>query len=231
MDTQVVILAGGLATRLGPLTRSRPKSMVMIDGKPFLQYQIENIRNAGSQNILICIGHLGEQIVEYFGNGQRFDVNILYSKEDRPLGTAGALKNAEKKLEDVFMTLYGDSYLTLNLVDIMRFFNRQNKLGLMTVYLNSGLYDRSNTAIQNGLVVKYEKGNNSMVYIDYGLNVFRKQVLDFIPAGEFYSIEDIFSKLIERRELIAYEMKERFYEIGSQAGLSEFQKLVEGVRA
>ncbi len=231
MNTQVVILAGGFATRLGLLTKSRPKSMVIVNGKPFLQYQIENLRSAGVENILLCTGYLGEQISDYFGDGRRFGLTIEYSKEEKPLGTAGALKHAEPQLEDVFITLYGDSYLSINLAEIMTRFYTENKLGMMTVYKNSGRYDKSNTAIVGNLVVKYDKQNrDGMVYIDYGLNVFRKKVLDFIPANEYYSLEEVFCRLIEMKELIAFEMKERFYEIGSPSGLAEFQQLVGGVR-
>ena len=105
-----------------------------------------------------------------------------------------------------------------------------HKLGLMTVYRNSGLYDRSNTAIDgNGIVVKYDKLNTAgLEYIDYGLSVFRKQVLDWIPRGEYYPLEEVFHKLVEIKELAAFETKERFYEIGSPAGLVEFRKFIEG---
>jgi NDP-sugar pyrophosphorylase family protein len=229
VDIQVVILAGGKATRLGSLTKSRPKSLVMIGDKPFLEHQINMLHKAGARDFLLCLGYLGEQIRDYFGNGRRLNVKITYSIEDRPLGTAGALKNAEGLISDPFMTLYGDSYLSLNLEEIASRFTQSHKLGLMTVYRNSGLYDRSNTAIDNnGMVVKYDKQNTSgLEYIDYGLSVFHKQVLDWVPREEYYPLEEVFHKLIEMNELAAFEAKERFYEIGSPAGLEEFRKFVE----
>jgi NDP-sugar pyrophosphorylase family protein len=230
VDTQVVILAGGKATRLGSLTKSRPKSMVMVGNRPFLELQINMLHASGVRNIILCLGHLSQQIRDFFGDGQRLDVKIIYSIEDKPLGTAGALKNAESLLSDTFMTIYGDSYLFLNLKEIASRFEKSRKLGLMTVYRNSGLYDRSNTAIDNnGLVVKYDKQDTSgLEYIDYGLSVFRKQVLDWIPRGKYYPLEEVFRNLINMKELIAFETQERFYEIGSPAGLVEFQKFVEG---
>lgn len=230
MDTQVVILAGGKATRLGSLTKSRPKSMVMVGNRPFLELQINMLHASGVRNIILCPGHLSQQIRDFFGDGQRLDVKISYSIEDKPLGTAGALKNAESLLSDTFMTIYGDSYLFLNLKEIASRFEKSRKLGLMTVYRNSGLYDRSNTAIDNnGLVVKYDKQDTSgLEYIDYGLSVFRKQVLDWIPRGKYYPLEEVFRNLINMKELIAFETQERFYEIGSPAGLAEFRKFVEG---
>lgn len=230
MDIQVVILAGGKATRLGYLTKSRPKSMVMVGNKPFLELQINMLHASGVQNILLCLGHLSQQIRDFFGDGQRLDVKISYSIEDKPLGTAGALKNAESLLSDTFMTIYGDSYLFLNLEEIASHFKKSRKLGLMTVYRNSGLYDRSNTTIDNnGLVVKYNKQDTSgLEYIDYGLSVFRKQILDWIPQGKYYPLEEVFRNLIKMKELIAFESKERFYEIGSPDGLAEFRKFIEG---
>ena len=232
MNTQVVILAGGMATRLGSLTVSRPKSLLMIGDKPFLEHQINMLHTAGARNILLCLGHLSEQIMDYFGDGKRLDVKITYNIEDKPLGTAGALKNAEKLLADTFITLYGDSYLFLNLEDIMSRFVHSHKRGLMTVYRNFGLYDKSNTAIDNdGMVVTYDKQRKSgLEYIDYGLSVFQKQVLKWVPKDNYCPLEAVFHKLIEMRELIAFETKERFYEIGSPAGLADFQKFVEGNR-
>jgi len=230
VDTQVVILAGGKATRLGTLTKSQPKSMVMIGDKPFLEHQINMLARAGAQHILLCLGHLSGQIRDYFGDGRRFHVRIEYSIEDSPLGTAGALKNAESLLEDTFMTLYGDSYLFLNLDEVVSRFAQSNKLGLMTVYRNSGRYDKSNTAIDNdGMVVKYDKQQiKGLEYIDYGLSVFHKKVLDWVPCGEYFPLEELFCKLIEIKQLAAFQTKERFYEIGSPEGLAEFRKFVEG---
>ena len=149
---QVVILAGGLATRLKGLTSGQPKSMVEIQGKPFLEYQLELLRIRGMRNIVLCIGHMGEQIENYFGDGKRYEVNIRYSREDRLLGTGGALKKAEELLDDVFFTMYGDSYLFLDFLGAMHYFRCQNKLALMTVYKNHDRYDRSNTTIEGNLV-------------------------------------------------------------------------------
>ena len=139
IDIQVVILAGGLATRLGNLTRNQPKSMVKVWGKPFLEYQLEVLRRGGIEDIILCIGHMGEQIERHFGNGSKYGVNIEYSTEDKLLGTAGALKKAEALLNGRFFTMYGDSYLFLDFSLVMSYFESRNKLALMTVYKN---YDR-----------------------------------------------------------------------------------------
>ena len=222
---QVVILAGGLATRLRPLAQDRPKSMVQILGKPFLEYQLDFLKKNGIMNIVLCIGHLGEQIENYFGEGGRFGVSIKYSHEDRLLGTAGALRNAESLLDNVFFTLYGDSYLFLDFKAAMSLFESKNKLALMSVYKNYGKYERSNTAIEGGLVRKFSKAERitDMVYIEYGANIFRKKILKMIPEGH-YTLEQLFLRLIEREDLLAYEVRQRFYEIGSLQGLKEFEE-------
>ncbi len=221
---QVAILAGGLATRLRDLTKEQPKSMVKVRGKPFLSYQLEMLRRQGVEDIVLCIGHLGKQIESYFGDGRKHGVRIRYSTEGRPLGTAGALKHAEPLLADTFFTLYGDSYLFLDLAAAMRHFRSRRKLGLMTVYRNHDLYDRSNTAIGGGLVRKFSKAEKSpdMVYIEYGANILSKEALKLVPEKRFYSLDDLFNQLIAMRQLLAFELTARFYEIGSPQGLSEF---------
>ncbi len=225
---QVAILAGGLATRLGDLTRNQPKSMLKIRGKTFLEYQLELLRRAGIKNIVLCLGHMGEQIERHFGNGRKYGVNIEYSLEDRLLGTAGALKKAEAWLNDVFFTMYGDSYLFLDFSLVMSYFKSQNKLALMTVYKNYDQYDRSNTVVEGNFVKKFSKKKKTkdMVYIEYGANIFRKEALELIPEKPPYSLDDLFPRLIEMDELLAFEVKERFYEIGSPQGLKEFEEFV-----
>jgi NDP-sugar pyrophosphorylase family protein len=229
---QVVILAGGLATRLKNRTRNLPKSMITVGNRPFLEYQLELLKNAGITEIVLCIGYLGEQIQMYFGDGSKYGIDITYSSEDHPLGTAGALKKAENLLNDVFFTLYGDSYLFLDFSNIMSYFRSHDKSALMTVYRNHDQYDKSNTVINSGLVTKYSKQEKTadMLYIDYGVNVFRKEILQMIPDSEFYPLEDLFIKLIAEQELLAFEVKQRFYEIGSPDGLREFEQYAKEIR-
>ena len=221
---QVAILAGGLATRLGTIAKEHPKSMVQILGSPFLEYQLEFLKKGGIRDIILCTGHLGEQIENYFGDGSRFGVSIQYSREDSRLGTAGALKKAESLLDDTFFTLYGDSYLFVNFEATMSFFKSRNRLALMTVYKNHDKYKRSNTTVEGELVKKYSTRSRTtdMVYIEYGANIFRKEILEMIPEG-YYTLGRLFRRLIGKREVLAYEVKERFYEIGSLHLLREFE--------
>jgi MurNAc alpha-1-phosphate uridylyltransferase len=231
-DIQVVILAGGLASRLKNLTESRPKSLLMFNGKAFLEYQLELLRQAGIKNIVLCIGYLGEQIQEYIGNGEKYGMHVQYSVEKMPLGTAGALKNAEPLLTDPFFTMYGDSYVFVDFGKVIRYFQSNNLPALMTVYRNYNRFDRSNTAVRGHKVIRYDKEarTEDMVYIDYGVSVFRKEVLDMIPENQFYSLGDLFRGLISMTRLLAFEVEQRFYEIGSAEGLKSFRKFIGGAR-
>ena len=229
---QVVILAGGLATRLGALTINQPKSMVKVMGKPFLEYQLGLLSKNGLKNVILCLGHMGGQIERHFQDGKRYGMNISYSFEEELLGTAGAIKQAAPLLEDVFFVMYGDSYLSLDWLAAMRYFKSQNKLALMTVYKNYDRHDRSNAAVEDNLVKRYSKQEKTedMVYIDYGANIFKKEVLGLIPGNRAYSLDNLFPRLIETGELLAYEVKERFYEIGSPQGLNEFEAYLKGMK-
>jgi NDP-sugar pyrophosphorylase family protein len=228
---QVAILAGGLATRLGPLTKETPKSLINIRGKPFLQYQLEFLKKGNIRDIVLCIGYLGEQIEKYFGDGMEFGIGIKYSYDgDKLLGTAGALKNAERWLEDEFVVMYGDSYLFLDFPAVASYFRKFDKLGLMVVYKNTDRYDKSNVVIDGNLVKEYNKKVKSkdMVHIDYGASILRKEALKLVPQNQPYSLEELFSQLIDRKQLLAYEVGRRFYQIGSLEGLHEFEKYISG---
>jgi len=230
---QVAILTGGLATRLRPMTEKIPKSMIDIHGRPFLDYQFEMLKKNGITDVVLCIAYLGEMIESHFGNGKDSGISIKYSYEkDGLLGTAGALKNAEELLEDVFFILYGDCYLFLDFSKVMSCFKSENKRALMTVYQNYDQYDRSNTAVKDGLVTKYNKTvkDEDMVYIDYGVSILSKKTLELIPLNRAYSLGEVFRELIERRELLAYEVKERFYQVGSLLGIEEFKEYITGSR-
>lgn len=222
---QIVILSGGLATRLGELTRKQPKSLVEFLGKPFIEYQIKLLKSQGIREIVLCIGHLGEKIQEYLGTGKDKGVEISYSVEETRLGTGGALKNAAALLHDEFLTIYGDSYLELDYNGLMSHFLSQNKLAMMTVLKNYNKREMSNTCVADGLVTKYSKTNvsDNMIYVDYGAHCFRKDVLKLMPENGFYPLEKLFPELVQRQELFAYEVYNRFYEIGSPEGIEDFK--------
>jgi len=203
--------------------------MIPVQGKPFLEHQINLLEHYGITDIVICVGYLGEKIKEYFGDGRKFGVNIKYSEErERLLGTASAIKNAEDLLEDVFFITYGDAYLILDYPSTMDYFLKLDKLGLMVVYKNFDRYDRSNVVVEGNFVRVYSKKERvpGMVYIDFGVSLLRKKSLNLIPKGKVIDLEEFYQKLIRRKELLAFETPQRFHEIGSQSGLEEFKKLI-----
>lgn len=225
-----MVLAGGPGTRLRPLTEKMPKSMISVKGKPFLQYQIELFKHSGIRDIVLCVGYLAEKIMECFGDGGKFGVKVRYSVEgNRLLGTAGALKRSESLLDDVFFITYGDAYLMLDYANVMAYFKRFNKLGLMVVYKNFNRFDKSNVIVEDGYVKVYDKKRQTpdMVYIDYGVSVLRKESLALIPPDAVMDLQEFYRALIEAGELLAYETHNRFYEIGSLRGLEEFKQSVE----
>jgi len=226
---QAVVLAGGVGTRLKPITEKIPKSMIQIRGKPFLEHQLNLLKNHGISDVVLCVGYLGDKIKEYFGDGRKFGIKLRYSEERGGLlGTAGAIKNAQDLLNDVFFVTYGDAYLILDYQEVMRYFKKFNKLGLMVVYKNFDKYDRSNVVVEGNLVKIYSKKKKApdMVYIDFGVSMLRKKALNLIPAGKVVDLEELYRELIERKELLAFETDQRFYQIGSPEGLEEFKRII-----
>lgn len=226
---QAVILAGGLATRLRPLTETTPKSMILFNDKPFLQYQLEFLRKNSVDNIVLCVGYLHEQIEDHFQKGEKFGVSIKYSREGKDLlGTAGALKKAEDLLEDKFFLLYGDSYVRVCLNEIYSYFANSDELALMVIYKNEDRYDKSNVCLRGNKVCNYDKNakTNEMIYIDYGISLLKKDILEFIPEGVFYSLDHLFNDILKKDSLLAFEAKKRFYEIGSFNGIEDFNNFI-----
>ncbi len=226
---QMVILCGGLAKRLGDIAKDTPKSMIKIEGKPFLEYQIENLRKNSIKDIILCVGYLSEQIKNHFGNGEEFGVKIRYSNDGKkPLGPIGAIKNAQSLLEDVFYIMYGDSYLMFDFKEVYSYFLKENKLGLMVVYKNYDKYDKSNIVVKNNMVVGYNeyKKTKDMIYIDYGASILRKKSLNLVPEDTYYTTGEFFIDLIKNHELLAYEVKRRFYHIGNPDALEDFRAFI-----
>jgi MurNAc alpha-1-phosphate uridylyltransferase len=220
----VVILAGGLATRLRPLTASIPKSLVEIQGEPFVAHQLRLLQQKGIQKIVMCVGYLGEQIIAAIGDGKQFGLNIVYSFDGpQLLGTAGAIKQALPLLGEAFFVLYGDSYLPCDYLAAQNAFQQSQKRALMTVFCNTGQWDTSNVEYANGCILAYNKKNftDRMRYIDYGLGLFNRDVFNQVPDHEPYDLALLYQNILAQQQLAAHEVSERFYEIGSFAGGEE----------
>jgi N-acetyl-alpha-D-muramate 1-phosphate uridylyltransferase len=225
----VAILAGGLATRLRPITEKIPKVLVTVAGRPFLAHQLALLRRQGVRRAVLCLGHLGERVVAEFGDGAAHGVQLEYSFDGPTLlGTGGALKRALPMLGERFFVLYGDSYLTVPFAPVADAFTRSGRPGLMTVYRNEGRHDTSNVVFRDGEIVVYEKQARrpDMHHIDYGLSVFRADALADWPCDQPFDLAAVMQRLVARRELAGFEVTERFYEIGSHAGLAELEQLL-----
>jgi NDP-sugar pyrophosphorylase family protein len=228
-DIPVAILAGGLATRLRPITEKIPKSLVSVAGRPFLAHQLELLHARGIRRAVLCIGYLGEMIQRDFGDGRAFGIRLDYSFDGpKLLGTGGALKRALPLLGDEFFVLYGDSYLPVDYRPIADFFRHSGKLGLMTVYRNEGRYDTSNVVFLDGEIAVYDKKKRvpEMRHIDYGLSLFKASVFESYSAGQPFDLAEVMGKLVREKQLAGYEVRERFYEMGSPAGLAELESLL-----
>jgi len=218
-----IILAGGLATRLKPITNTIPKALVSVAGKPFIYHQLELLNDNNINHVVLCLGHLGEMVESEVGNKYK-NITIEYSY-DGPvlLGTGGAIKKAISKVGDSFGVLYGDSYLPINYTDVIKYYNRCAKYGLMTVYANDNKYDASNVLFKYNNILKYSKIDlvTEMKHIDYGFSIFNKLIFESMP--DLFDLSKTMIQLIEKNQLAGYEVYNRFYEIGSFAGLCELE--------
>lgn len=222
-----------MATRLRPITEKIPKLLVEVAGEPFFSHQLRLLRAAGLNRIVLCVGYLGEMIVDLYGDGAKWGVEIEYVFDGpKLLGTGGALIQALPKLGDKFYVLYGDSYLPVDYRAVGDFFTASRKLGLMTVYENHGLYDASNVWFEHGEIKRYDKREKlpQMHHIDYGLGVFRAAAFDGFPRDAVVDLAEVQKSLVSRGELAGYEIQERFYEIGSHEGLRELDALLRGAQ-
>jgi NDP-sugar pyrophosphorylase family protein len=225
----VAILAGGLAKRLRPTTTKIPKALVTVAGEPFLSHQLRLLYSAGLRRVVLCVGYLGEMIEKEFGDGACFDMRVTYSFDGpRLLGTGGALKKALPLLGEYFFVLYGDSYLPIDYRSAARAFLASGKSALMTVYKNEDRWDRSNVWFDRNEILRYDKNEHlpEVQYIDYGLGVFRTEVLANWPENQRFDLAGVYQSLIAKNDLAGFEVTQRFYEIGSREGLAELEALL-----
>ncbi|MDB5303834.1 MAG: rfbF 2 [Phycisphaerales bacterium] len=269
-DVPVTLLAGGLATRLRPITQAVPKALVDVGGRPFIDHQLSLLQRHGVRDVVLCLGHLGAQVEEYIGDGSRYGLNVRYSYDGETLvGTAGALRWALPMLGDVFWVMYGDSYMDIDYRRVLEHFAasfspssvvtaqeahalvgsalpnafpqdardvRQSRtagpLGLMTVLRNDDQWDRSNVVFENRRLETYDKRNRTpaMRYIDYGVQLLRREALLHLAPGEPADLADIYRDLTAAGRMIGYEVTNRFYEIGTPESLEEARRVLGGAR-
>lgn len=223
----VAILSGGLATRLRPMTDRIPKSLLNIAGRPFIFHQLDLLKSQGVKRVVLCVGHFGDQIRAAVGDGRSLGLAINYSFDGAELlGTGGALKQALPLLGDRFFALNGDSYLPCSFAPIQSAYDAAQRPALMTVLRNDNRWDKSNVLFRNGELIEYDKKSPrlGMSHIDFGLYVFSSEV--FLTYGESRVIDlaDVCHQLSKTRQLAAFEVSERFYEVGSPRGLKDTEE-------
>ena len=229
-DIPVALLAGGLATRLQPVTSTIPKALVEVAGRPFIDHQLELLYENGIRRVVLCIGHLGEQIQSHLGDGRSHGMEISYAF-DGPflLGTGGAIRRALPLLGELFWVMYGDSYMDIAYPTILDYFQSVSATGLMTVIKNDNQWDRSNAEFRDGRLLNYNKRQitPAMSYIDYGVALLRRSAIDPLPVDRPSDLADVYSRLVANGEMIGYEVHQRFYEIGTPAGLEDTRRYLQ----
>jgi NDP-sugar pyrophosphorylase family protein len=224
--SECVILAGGVASRLGAQAGELPKTLMPVAGRPFADYQLTWLAEQGVEEVVYCIAYRGDQIRAYVGDGSGWSLSVTYVDEGTDLrGTGGALRLAydEGALGGRFAVLYGDAYLRLDLPTVFHTFEASTRPALMTVIRNGGRWDKSNADFDGNLVTRYSKSKGDFEWIDYGLLVLERDVVGEIAAGQSSDLADLLTRLSEEGRLGGFEAKERFYEIGSRSGLVDLE--------
>lgn len=223
----VLILAGGLATRMRPITSTIPKALIMVAGKPFIFHQLEYLHKQGIRDVVISVGYLGDMIESALGDGSVLNMKIKYSYDGpRLLGTGGAIRKALPLLEEDFFVLYGDSFLPINFEAVLDKYEEIAYPALMTVLKNQNEWDVSNVWYENGNLREYNKKNpnKKMHYIDYGLGVVNRTIFSRYQIDQPFDLADLYHQLSLDHNLGGYEVHEHFYEIGSIDGLHKTEE-------
>ncbi|MBV9997057.1 MAG: nucleotidyltransferase family protein [Caulobacteraceae bacterium] len=230
----VAVLAGGLATRLRPLTDTIPKAMIEVAGEPFIAHQLRLLKREGMEKIVLCVSYKARQIRDYVGDGAAFGLDVRYSEDGAKLrGTGGALRRALPLLGDEFIVLYGDSWLDAAYPPIVKAFRESGLPALMTVFRNEGRWDTSNVWFERGRIRLYDKKERrpEMAYIDWGLGVLRAELLAVRGPEEVFDLGEVYGELSRQGRLAGFEVSQRFYEIGSPQGLAETEALMNAALA
>jgi NDP-sugar pyrophosphorylase family protein len=226
----VAILAGGLATRMRPVTERIPKALIEVAGQPFVEHQLRLLQRERVRKVVLCVGYLGEMIEAVIGDGSRFGLSVSYSFDgERLLGTGGALRRALPLLGQHFFVLYGDSYLDIEYAPVQATYHDSGLPALMTVFRNEGRWDTSNVLFDGSRVVRYDKRRPTpdMKFIDYGLGVLSSDLFD-VAKDEVFDLSDLYADLAGEGRLAGFEETQRFYEIGTPSGLAEADSHLRG---
>ena len=219
---QAVILAGGRGTRMAPLTDTRPKPMIQIQGKPFLEYLIEMLRDQGVKRILLLLGYLPEVVQEYFGDGRHWGVKIEYSITPIEDETGPRLKAVQSRLDPYFLLMYCDNYWPMPMEKMWKRFSEAKVLSMITIYRNTDGYTNNNVCVgQDGYVMEYVKGsqNANLQGVEIGYAFLSKAVVEMLPEGNVSFEATVYPQLASKHQMLAYMTDHRYYSIGSHRRL------------
>lgn len=231
---QAIILAGGLGTRLQVINPSAPKFLMPVAGRPFSDWILKSLGDAGFSHVVLCLGHLADQVESHYGTNHIFGMKVSYSYDGETLcGTGGALVRALPLMEQDFCVLYGDSFLLLDYKALFASFRRQPPgiRGMMTVLKNRDSWDSSNVIFRDGTLVRYDKRDKTpdMHYIDYGASILRREVVESLPAGQCIDLASVYENLVAQGTMVGHEVFQRFYEIGTPASWKEADQFFSGL--
>lgn len=227
---QAVILAGGIGTRLRPLTYKIPKPMIALNNRPFLEYLIDLLKENGIEEVILLLGYLPEKIKEYFGNGSKFGMNIKYSIGGVSFETGKRIKNAEDLLNGNFLLMYCDNYWPLNLKNLLEYHNNHSVLATITIYTNKDSFTKSNIKVDNqGYVTLYDKSRKeeNLSGVDIGFFVINKKIFKLMPNTNFSFEKEILPKLIKKKQLAGYLTDHKYYSIGNLERLPITEKYLQ----
>jgi len=225
----IAVLAGGLATRMRPLTESMPKALLQVAGEPFIAHQLRLFARQGIEEVKLLVGYRWEQIRAFAGDGSGFGVKVEYIVDGPELlGTGGAIRHAIDRLGPEFLVTYGDAWLDARYDAVVEAFRASGQVALICVFRNENRWDRSNVVFENGVLRCYSKRKRlpQMHHIDWGLGMLAAAAIADRPPGEPWDLSDLYEELSGVGRLAGYEVAQRFYEIGSFDGLTETDRLL-----
>jgi histidinol-phosphate phosphatase family protein len=221
----VVVLAGGHGTRVRHLTGPElPKALLPVDGRPFIDFKLASLAALGATDVVLLVGHGGNQLRDHVGTGAVFGLRVTYVDEgDDLLGTGGAIARALPQLADPFWVTYGDTLLEVPMADVERTLEDGDALGVMTTFENRDRWERSNVSIAGGFVTAHEKGAPPGVYqwIDYGMLLLRKTAFGGYQPRWKFDLGDLVRSLVRQRRLAAFPVHERFHDVGTEEAWRE----------
>jgi NDP-sugar pyrophosphorylase family protein len=225
----IAVLAGGLATRMRPLTERLPKVLLEVAGEPFIAHQLRLFAREGITDVKLLVGYCWEQIRCFVGDGSRFGVRVGYIVDGpKLLGTGGAIRHALDRLGGEFLVTYGDSWLDARYEPVVEAFRASGQPALMCVFRNENRWDASNVHFEDGVIRCYSKKLHmpEMHHIDWGLGMLKASAVAAWRLHKNWDLAELYEELSISGHLAGYEMTRRFYEIGSFEGFAETNRLL-----